>query len=286
MNYRHAYHAGNFADVLKHVVLALCLQHLRLKDTPFRVLDTHAGAGLFDLDGIEAGKTGEWRDGVGRILAADAPPPPPAIIDLLAPWLAAIVASNDGVADQWHRYPGSPAIAAHALRPQDKLVLSELHPSDRNSLSALFRRDEAVKVVELDGWMALRSFLPFPERRGLILIDPPYEERDELVRLPGRLAPALKRFANAMVIIWYPAKSPDAVEHLHREVQALGGLKILRADLSVGIAGDAPGLSGCGLLIINPPWTLPGQLRQLMPFLAERLAQGPDASWKVEAFGI
>jgi 23S rRNA (adenine2030-N6)-methyltransferase len=281
MNYRHAFHAGNFADVLKHVVLALCLQHLRLKDTAFRVLDTHAGRGLYDLDDGLADKTGEWRHGIGRILSADAEPPPPEVQELLAPWLDAVVAANGGGA-AWDKYPGSPWIAAQALRTLDRLVATELHPSDRNALSTALRHDRNVKVVELDGWLALRSFLPFPERRGLVLIDPPYEDRDELVRLPKRLAPALDRFATGTYVIWYPIKAPEPVDALYAAIAGLGVTKHLRADLLIQAPIDTQRLNGCGLLIINPPWRLAEQLSVLLPFLTERLAQADGATWRLE----
>jgi 23S rRNA (adenine2030-N6)-methyltransferase len=284
MNYRHAFHAGNFADVLKHVVLALCLEYLKTKPAPFRVLDTHAGSGLYELGSGLAEKTGEWRDGVGRLLDPSAPEPPADIIALLHPWLTVLLEADD--APVLTRYPGSPIIARHLMREQDHLVLTELHPSERNSLATRFRGDDAVKVLELDGWMALKSCLPFNERRGLVLIDPPYEDRDELVKLPARLGEALRRFANGVYVVWYPIKEPAAIASFHAELAALGPLKMLRADLLVRPISDQPGLHGCGLLVINPPWTLPAQLDRLMPFLATRLAQASGGSYVVTSSGI
>ena len=186
MNYRHAFHAGNFADVLKHAVLARVLVLLARKETPFRVLDTHAGIGLYDLSAPEAEKTGEWRGGIGRILAAPFPEP---VAHLLEPWLTA-VASACGSTRPEHldptrlpRYPGSPLVVRSGLRREDRATVVELHPDDAATLGELFAGDARVKVVELDGWLALKSFLPFKERRGLVLIDPPFEKEGEFERI-------------------------------------------------------------------------------------------------------
>ena len=177
MNYRHAFHAGNFADVLKHLVLARMLTALRAKDTPFRYLDTHAGIGLYRLDGEEALRTGEWIDGIERLRA----PFPDEIEVILAPYRDAVaqVRATHGA----QTYPGSPLVAAALMRAQDKAVLIEKHPQDVQTLHALMARDRRCKVIELDGWTALNAMIPPPERRGLVLIDPPFEARDEMARL-------------------------------------------------------------------------------------------------------
>ena len=181
MNYRHAYHAGNFADVLKHVVLMRCLVHLRRKDAPFRIIDTHAGAGRTPLDQAAAMATGEWRQGIARLFGPDAPPLLPEVAELLAPYLDALRAENpDGTLKV---YPGSPVLARAMLRAGDALIANELHPEDAATLRALFGKDKACKVLADDGYRALKAALPPKERRGLVLIDPPFEEPGELVRI-------------------------------------------------------------------------------------------------------
>lgn len=277
MNYRHAYHAGNFADVLKHAVLALAIEHLKLKDAACRVIDTHAGAGLYDLTSVAAGKTLEWQGGIGRIWGADALPD--AVAAILAPYLEAIAAENAG--GGLRAYPGSPRIAQHLLRAQDRLILNELHPEDSAGLAAQFKRDKRVKVLQLDGWHAVKALLPPPERRGLVLIDPPYEAPGELQRLTAGLGEAIRRFATGTFLLWYPIKDLAPVEEFYGGICALGLAKTLRIELMIR-APDAPDrLNGCGILAVNPPWTLEEKLRRLLPFLADRLAQGEGATWRL-----
>lgn len=282
MNYRHAYHAGNFADVLKHAVLAHVIAHLKRKPQPFRVIDTHAGTGVYDLGGEEAGKTGEWRDGIGRILA-DAPPPD--VAEILAPYLDVVRAENgmapDGAAGSGHpdlvRYPGSPLLARRLLRPGDRLVVNEAHPEDGAQLKTLFAKDPAVKVLALDGWMALKSLLPPPERRGVVLIDPPFEEAGEFHRLVEALSAAHRRFATGTVILWYPIKDPRRVRAFHRDAAALGIPKLLAAELYVRAPLSEGALAGTGLLILNPPFTLEAALKSLLPYLTQRFARAKSA---------
>ena len=182
MNYRHAYHAGNFADVMKHSILARAILRLTAKAAAFRVIDTHAGIGLYDLGSIHAEMTGEWKAGIGQLFDATGPlAMPAAVASLLQPYLEAVAQVN--AKGTFTRYPGSPTIARSLLRRQDRLVLSELHPADAAALADEFRGDQNVKVHALDGWLALKAFLPPKERRGLILIDPPFEARDEFMRL-------------------------------------------------------------------------------------------------------
>lgn len=279
MNYRHAFHAGNFADVLKHAVLALCIAYLKEKPAPFRVIDTHAGVGRYDLAGIEAGKTLEWIDGVGRLLGMDARPLPLEIAPLLAPYLDIVRAMNpqQGLS----LYPGSPMIARALLRAGDRLVVNELHPQDNAALAALFEGDAQVKVMAMDGWTAVRALTPPVERRGLLLIDPPFEAPGEFDRLAQSLADARKRFATGMMALWYPVKDKSAVDTFYARVEAQGAMKALRAELFIRAAADGV-FSGCGLFIVNPPWTLKAQLEALGPFLADRLAKGPGAHFTLE----
>lgn len=283
MNYRHIYHAGNFADVLKHAVLALCLQHLRLKPAPYRIIDTHAGLGRYDVAGVEAGKTMEWADGVGRLIGVEAAPLPPEIDAILAPYLAAVRAENPG--GRLSAYPGSPAIAQKALRENDRLVVNELHPEDHATLAAAFRGDERVKVMSLDGWTALRALLPPKERRGLVLIDPPFEARDEFEKLAASLGDARRRFATGTLILWYPIKDPATVDAFYAAAAEVALEKTLRAELLIRAPADLTKLNGCGLFIVNPPWTLKEKLNVLLPFLAERLAKGPGAEFRLEGAG-
>ena len=206
MNYRHAYHAGNFADVVKHVVLSRIIEYLKRKDAPFRVIDTHAGIGLYDLSSDEAGKTGEWLDGIGRIagkaFSAE-------VTALLAPYLDAAGLSDAGGAIE--SYPGSPLIARRLFRKQDRLFAIELHPEDAAELRQLFAGDIQTRVLELDGWLALGAQLPPKERRGLVLVDPPFEESGEFDRMADALTRAYHRWPGGIYALWYPIKSMDEV---------------------------------------------------------------------------
>jgi 23S rRNA (adenine2030-N6)-methyltransferase len=271
MNYRHIYHAGNFADVVKHATLALIVEHLKLKPAPFRVIDTHAGIGRYDLTAIEAAKTGEWRDGIGRLLGA---PLPAAVAEILAPYLAAVRYENPGyqAGGDVGVYPGSPMIARHLLRDGDALVVNELHPDDHAVLDAAFARDRQTKVLHLDGWVALKALLPPKERRGVVLIDPPFEEPGELSRLVGSLVEAHRRFATGTFV--------RPVFAFRRELEDLGLEKLLSAELLVK-AANGVGLAGCGLAILNPPFPLKEKLEVLLPFFAERLALGPGYASEV-----
>ncbi|MTJ81156.1 MAG: 23S rRNA (adenine(2030)-N(6))-methyltransferase RlmJ [Telmatospirillum sp.] len=268
MNYRHAYHAGNFADVVKHIALSLVLTHLRRKDTPFCVIDTHAGIGLYDLAGVEAGKTGEYQEGIVRLLATTGLP------EGLAPYLAAVRAANPGWPDLRH-YPGSPMIARESLRPGDRLALVELHPEDVISLRRLFGHDRQVGVHEGDAYQALKALLPPKERRGLVLIDPPFEVKDEFQRIARGLTQALKRWERGIYGIWYPIKDPAPVERFLSEVAAFG-LPCLTAEFYRQPPDNPERLNGCGLLVVNPPWKLDEDLALLLPDLSRRLdATGP-----------
>lgn len=272
MNYRHIYHAGNFADVFKHAVLALVIEHLKLKDAPFRVIDTHAGIGLYDLASDEAQRTGEWKEGIGRILAASLPADVAAI---LAPYLD--VVRNENPAGELVRYPGSPLIARRLMRPDDRLVVNEAHPEDAGRLAALFAKDRAAKVLALDGWTALKAVLPPKERRGLVLIDPPFEAPGEFRRFIDALHDVRRRFATGTVLLWYPIKDERVTNAFLREAAALSIPKLLSAELFVRTPQSAGGLSGNGLLILNPPFTLEERLAILLPYLVATLSQGNGA---------
>jgi 23S rRNA (adenine2030-N6)-methyltransferase len=273
VNYRHAFHAGNFGDVIKHAVLCRVLDHLRRKDKPFVVLDTHAGTGVYDLGADEPNRTGEYRDGVGRIFDDPA-------TSELAPYLDVVRDLNaDGAL---RHYPGSPEIVRRLLRDGDHLMACELHPVDHEALQAHFQGDRRVRVYPLDGYQALRAFLPPKPRRGLVLIDPPFEERDEFARLVDALADAHRRWATGIYVVWFPIKDRRAVEAFYGEVTMTGMARVLRAELAVRGSAVADSFDACGLLVANPPWRLDDELGALLPYLAERLAQGDGAGFRLD----
>ncbi|MEO1542519.1 MAG: 23S rRNA (adenine(2030)-N(6))-methyltransferase RlmJ [Pseudomonadota bacterium] len=290
MNYRHAYHAGNFADVLKHVVLAHVITHLKRKARPFRVIDTHAGVGLYDLSSEAAEKTGEWRDGVGRLgidgLSTFASTPgaekqsvgSPALQALLGPYKAALQGAL-GLAgdlttggDASMAYPGSPMIAAALLRATDKLIANELHPEDRYELAMTLKRVTQAKVMGLNGYTALKALLPPSERRGAILIDPPFEEPGELDRMVDGLRQGLKRFASGTFILWYPIKAMAPVDAFKAKVVEMTSCDVLFAELYLRAPTDPDRLNGCGVGIANPPFQLDGVLRDGLPELIDVLS--------------
>lgn len=270
MNYRHAYHAGNFADVVKHVALVLAIERLKQKDAAFRVIDTHAGIGSYDLASEAALKTREWEAGIGRLLGPAAEPLPAEVESLLRPYLSAVRSLNEP--GKLTHYPGSPRLARALIRPQDTLVVNELHLQDAASLRAQFRRDAQTKVLQLDGWVALKSLLPPKERRGVILIDPPFEAAGELDRIVDGLSEARKRFATGIYIVWYPIKDQRPLRGFHRRLQETGFEKILRADFLIRPPIDPDRLNGCGLAIVNPPYRMDADLGMMLSFLADRLA--------------
>jgi 23S rRNA (adenine2030-N6)-methyltransferase len=284
MNYRHAYHAGNFADVLKHATLALVVAYLKRKEAPFRVIDTHAGAGRYLLTSPEAQKTGEWRNGVGRLLGPAAEPLPAAAARALAPYLDVVEALNPS--GNIETYPGSPLLALRLIRRQDALIASELHPEARALLVAAIGRDRRAKVLALDGWTAIKSLLPPKERRGLILIDPPFEEAGELHRLAEGLAQGLKRFASGTFLAWYPIKDAKPIVAFHAALAALDVPKLLRVELMLRAPRDADRLNGCGLVVANPPFALAPELAALLPELARRCGEpGAGASHRLDWIG-
>ena len=276
MNYRHAYHAGNHADVLKHVVLTRVIAAMKRKDKPFRVIDAHAGIGLYDLSGIEAGKTGEWDGGIGRLaepLAAE-------VEALLAPYRAVIAALNPHGA--LTLYPGSPELALRLMRGEDRLIANELHPEDAIALERHFIRDGRVDVTSMDAETCLKAKLPPAERRGVILIDPPYEVKTEAEKAVRMLAHGLRRFAQGVYLLWYPLKADDTAERIIAAVTALGVAGTLKVELRVREAFVGGGLAGSGLAIVNAPWKLDEELRVIVPALAARLGLGPWGQGTVE----
>lgn len=276
MNYRHVFHAGNFADVFKHAVLSLLLKSLHRKDTPFCYLDTHAGAGRYDLDGAAAQKTGEFREGILRLWHAEPLP-------VLADYLAAVRAVNTGNALRY--YPGSPAVAHFFLRPRDRMLLLELQPEECAQLKAQFAGDRRVTVLAQDGYAGLKAFLPPTERRGLVLIDPPYESNDEYARVVGGLRVAHARWGSGTYALWYPVKNRPPVERFHRALVGSGIRKMLLVEFAPYAEDTGFRLNGCGMIVINPPWQLEETLRSLLPGLLDVLRQHPSGhtgvSWLV-----
>lgn len=272
MNYRHAYHAGNFADVMKHATLALAIAALKRKETPFFALDTHAGIGAYDLEAPQADKTGEYLNGIARVL--DAPDPPAE----LEPYLAVVRSWNAGGA--LRRYPGSPELVRGLMRPQDRMALVELHPEDVETLRARFHGDRRVGVHHLDGYTAAKGLLPPAERRGLVLMDPPFEVKNEFERLLAALRRARKLWPTGLYMAWYPIKGREPVDAFLQAIADQGGPEALAVELLLRPAVDPFKLNGSGLLIINPPWQLRENLERILPWLTGLMAPG-TGTWGI-----
>ena len=266
MNYRHAFHAGNFADVVKHIILTRILTYLMKKDAAFRVIDTHAGVGVYDLFGNEAERTGEWQEGIARVSEAKLPAATGA---LLEPYLAAVRARNPN--GNLRYYPGSPMITRHMLRNQDRLMALELHPGDAWALKKNFADDFHVRITNIDGWAAMGTHLPPKEKRGLVLVDPPFEEKGEFARMAQSLEKAHARWPGGIYAYWYPIKEPRDVDAYIRDLKATGIPKILRLELTIDSPSTPPSLHGTGMIVVNPPYVLEQEMRLVLPALAELL---------------
>jgi 23S rRNA (adenine2030-N6)-methyltransferase len=282
MNYRHAFHAGGFADVIKHIVLVRMLTYLQEKPAAFRVIDTHAGAGVYDLTSEEARRGGEWLTGIARLMQARFSE---AVLPLMAPYLDIVRAFNPQ--RDLQAYPGSPLITRALLRPQDRLTACEVEPQARKRLIDALRRDTQARVVDLDGWMALPAFVPPNERRGLVLIDPPFEQKDEFERMAEGFAQAFAKWPTGSYLLWYPVKSRRATDNLARQVAETVGAgaqpaKCLRLEFSVAPQAAEAGLISAGLLIVNPPWKLLGELKAILPELEKPLGQGGAGRFRLE----
>jgi 23S rRNA (adenine2030-N6)-methyltransferase len=280
MNYRHDFHAGNFADVFKHIFLTRILLHLLKKPAPFRFIDTHAGSGSYDLFGTQAGKTAEWRMGLGRLLAAAIQSE--ALRELIDPYLrlaAPAVLEPPLLACP---YPGSPAIAATLLRREDRMICCELHPAVTEVLRAHFARDRRAKIIEIDGFTGLNAFVPPVERRGLVLIDPPYEATDDIERSLEALEGAWRKWSTGIFMLWYPVKDRRRINAVLRRVSAGSIKRVLRLELQIADPEPVGSLAANGLLIVNPPFQLAEEARIILPFLAETLASSADARHKIE----
>ena len=273
MNYRHAYHAGNHADVFKHLVLSRLLALMSRKEQPFAYLDTHAGIGLYDLRGDQASRTGEFLEGIARLWQADDLPA------LTADYMGMIRDMNpDG---ELRYYPGSPEVARRLTRPQDRVQLNEKHPEDGLLLKENMKWDRRVAVHLGEGWHVPRALLPVPEKRAVMLIDPPFEQLDEMQRCAKALKEAVGRMRQTVAAVWYPVKDQRALKRFYQDLAGSGAPKLLRVELLVHSLERPDSLNGSGLAIANPPWGLEDELRQLLPWLAVKLGQ-TQGSWKMD----
>jgi len=275
MNYRHAFHAGNFADVVKHALLARIIAYLKKKEAAFRVIDTHSGAGMTDLHGDEARRGGEWHDGIGRVWQHAFKPN---VSALLEPYLSAVAAYNQ--ADAITRYPGSPLLIRQWLRPQDRLIACELEPGAARALARNMHDDARIKTIAIDGWTALNAYIPPKEKRGLVLIDPPYEQDNELRRAADALRAAHRKWSGGTIALWYPVKDPREIARFTRQLTELQLAKSLQIQLS-RIAVSGTKLRGTGLVVVNAPWTLQEEAQILLPALASVLWPGERSEIRI-----
>ena len=271
--YRHAFHAGNHADVLKHCVLQQILMYMNQKDKPYWVIDTHAGAGMYSLASDYANTKSEYLDGVARLWECDDLPP------VLNDYMSLIrLCNNKG---DWSLYPGSPEVIRRCIRTDDRMRLFELHPTDFEILQENFERDRQAKLFKSDGFASLKALLPPPTRRAVIFMDPPYEIKTDYPKVVDVLEEGLSRFAEGVYVVWYPILTRG--DHI-RMIESLG--KLSEKTLNIAMTVQEPdekgfGMLGSGLFIINPPWTLKATMQTVMPYLVEKLAQYPGASYEI-----
>ena len=263
LSYRHSFHAGNHADVLKHIVQTLIIESLKEKEKPFLYLDTHAGAGRYQLTNAHATRTGEYLEGIARLWQQEEVP------ELILPYLEAVGSLN--TSDELRYYPGSPLLAAKLLREQDLLMLTELHPTDFPLLRTEFSRDKRVRVCREDGFGQLKSKLPPASRRGFALIDPPYEPKQDYSAVVKGIVEGYKRFATGTYAIWYPVVHRQQIKRMLKELEATGIRKILQIELAVKPDSDQLGMTASGMIVINPPWKLASQMASILPWLHKTL---------------
>jgi len=275
--YRHLFHAGNFADVFKHALLAQLLAALTQKNKPLCYLDTHAGTGRYDLKHPWAQKACEYANGIGKLWEL------PKIPDTLTAYLDAVRAENPG--GQLRFYPGSPRIARRLIRAGVRMILTELNKRDCAELDSLFSDDRQVVVRCMDGYQALKAFLPPKERRGLVLLDSSFDRAGEFARITEALVAAIRRWPTRVYAIWYPLMEPAAMRRFERDLVATGIRRILQLELTVGPESWTATMRGCGMFIVNPPWKLDATARPLLAWLAQALAQpaagGSSVRWLV-----
>ncbi|MFS7196873.1 23S rRNA (adenine(2030)-N(6))-methyltransferase RlmJ [Rahnella inusitata] len=263
LSYRHSFHAGNHADVLKHTVQSLIIESLKEKDKPFLYLDTHAGAGRYQLSGEHAGRTGEYLEGIARIWQRDDIP------EELAAYMSVVGHFNRN--ENLRYYPGSPLIARQLLREEDKLQLTELHPSDFPLLRSEFQKDDRTRVSRADGYQQLKAQLPPLSRRGFILMDPPYELKTDYQDVVKGIQEGYKRFATGTYALWYPVVMRQQIKKMLRDLEATGIRRILQIELGVRPDSDQRGMTASGMIVINPPWKLEQQMKNVLPWLLKVL---------------
>ncbi len=274
LSYRHAFHAGNFADVLKHSALLHLLDYMTQKEKPLRVIDTHAGAGAYKLSGHQPLKNREFESGIGKLWSLPDLPP------LLSDFVNIVRSFNSG--DSLEYYPGSPVIMQSQLRPKDNLFLHELHTTDWRLLTEAIGDDKKVKIADDDGLAAMQALLPPPDRRGLIFIDPSYELKNDYHEVIKQVIAAHKRFATGTYVIWYPVVLRQRIDDMQKALQKSGIKNIQQFEF--GIAADSPdyGMNSSGLFVINPPWTLWKAMEEALPYLAEKLGENGEGFYRLE----
>lgn len=274
MNYRHSFHAGNHADVLKHAILLRMVTLMQRKEAPLCYLDSHAGTALYDLRGEAAGRTGEYRDGIGRLWAQAELP------GLIADYRDAVARHNpDG---ELRLYPGSPQLMADTLREHDRMILSELHPEDAQTLKAHFAEEPRIAVHQRDGYELAKAFLPVAEKRALWLLDPPFEKGDDLQRCLQTMEQGIQRMRQTVIALWYPIKDQRLLRDFYRQIGSAQLPKVLRVELNVRPADTSLGLNGSGLMLVNPPWPLWEELEQVLPWMARQFAQSGAGDWRMD----
>jgi 23S rRNA (adenine2030-N6)-methyltransferase len=281
MNYRHHFHAGNYADVFKHVLLVQLVRALQRKEKGFLYLDTHAGRGSYDLSATTALPGGrerqaEWPDGIGRIWRENAGP--------LRDYLTLVHQFNlerGGLAETPGYYPGSPWVAKRLLRPQDRMALCELRPDDAEALDFEFARESRATVQAIDGYTGIKALLPPAEKRALVLIDPPFENRAEFADVLRGIGEALRRLPAAVVAVWYPITERARVDEFHRGLRQLSPPPTVAVELDIAGDGSQVRMKGCGLLVLNPPWRVEDEIRAVLPLLVDRLALDGGAGSRI-----
>lgn len=274
MNYRHSFHAGNHADVLKHAILLRMVTLMQRKEAPLCYLDSHAGTALYDLHGEDASRTGEYLEGIGRLWSRDDLP------ELLLAYRDAVARHNtDGLL---RLYPGSPQLVADALREQDRMILSELHPEDALTLKDHFANQPRIATHQRDGYELPKAFLPVAEKRALWLLDPPFEKSDDLQRCLAAMQVGIQRMRQTVIALWYPIKDQRLLREFYQGIARTGLPKVLRVELNVRPADTSLGLNGSGLMLVNPPWPLWEELEQTLPWLAAQLAQSGTGGWRMD----
>lgn len=273
LSYRHTFHAGNFADVLKHLVLVRVLRYLTRKDKPLCYIDTHAGAGGYLLEDPQAQKTLEFTNGIAKLWTRD--DLPGALID----YRRLVRAFNDS--DDLHRYPGSPWLAAQLLRKNDRLCLFEAHSTDSALLQAAFAGQRNVRVTTGDGFQGCIGLMPPLERRGLVLMDPSYELKTDYQAVVDTLLKAHRRFATGVYAIWYPVVERNRIEVLERSVVASGIPRVQLFELGIRSDSRGYGMTACGMLVVNPPWGLRDEMELLLPYLANVLGEAGEGHYRI-----